>query len=482
MVYPYQLVATFGISFLLGVLVASYLSVAIPLLMVGAFLFAALLLFKPSLLVKVAAVFGLGLLLGWWRFEAAASLPNNLISNWAGQTILVEGKVASDPEPFGNQQRFHLRVEQADGQPATGKILLTTWPLPSYAYGDELAAKIELTHPPILDDFDYATYLAKDGIYALGRSVDDVTLLRRASLSLLGSLYQFRHWLSEKINQFLPTPHNTLLNSLLLGLRAQLPDDLKQHLRGSGTSHIVALSGLHIMIVAGIFSCLLRRAPRRISSVSAAVGVLFFILMTGAKSSAIRAGIMGWVMLLAVLWGRRRDATNAVIMAAVIITVLNPYAPQYDVGFQLSVAATLGLIFFTPHLIHWFRYLPAVIKETAAATVGATFATLPLIAFHFGGFSTTTLLANILVVPLISTAMILGLGLTLLFALLPFMQIFNFLVLIVTGWIIGIIDFFGGLSYSFVAMPPLSPIWPVAYYLVTIIIFYYFTRVRVRHS
>lgn len=478
MIYPYQIVATFGISFLLGVLVASYLSVSVPLLMVGVFLFVALLLFKPQPIVKIVSIFCLGLLLGWWRYESTTDLPANLVSSWGSQTVTAQGRVASDPEFVDNKQRLLLRVSSIDGYGASGKILFTTWPLPKYQYGDELEGRVLISLPTASEDFDYAAYLRKDGVYALGDSVGDVTAVEEAGLSLLGLLYKLKHWLSGKVDQFLPDPHNALMNGLLLGIRTQMSEDFKEALKFSGTTHIIALSGFNVTIIAGFFLYLLRRAPRKWGLVLAAAGVLLFVLMTGAASSVVRAAIMGWIMLLAALWGRRRGIVNAVVIAAAVMVAINPYVLQHDVGFQLSVAATIGLIFLTPYFLSLFKVLPAVFKEAVAASAGAILATLPLVVFHFGGFSLVALAANALVVPLVPVVMFLGFSLVLVFALLPFLQFLNLIVLGATGLLIKIIDFFGDLPYSFVEVPQLSPVLPVVYYLLLVIAIYYWRYVR----
>lgn len=478
MIYPYQIVATFGISFLLGVLVASYFAVPVTLLLIGAFLFVVPLLFKPGSLIKIVAVAGVGLLLGWWRYELVIDLPSNLISNWVDQTVAVQGKVASDPEQLGSRQQFQFKVDQVEGRPSFGKILLTTWPLPVYRYGDGLEGKVAISAPTVSYDFDYAAYLRKDGVYALGNVIEEITVLQEAGFSLLGSLYQLKHWLAEKVNQFLPDPHNALMNGLLLGIRTQMSDKFKNALKYSGTTHIIALSGFNVTIVAGFFLYLLRRAPRRWGLVLAAVGVLLFVLMTGASSSVVRAAIMGWIMLLAALWGRRRSIANAVIVAAAVMVAINPYVLQYDVGFQLSVAATVGLIFFTPRLLLLFQFIPTVLKEVIATSAGAIVATLPLIVFHFGGFSLVALAANALVVPLVPITMFLGFSLVLVFALLPFLQFLNLIVLGATGLLTTIINFFGNFPYSFIEVPQLPPILPVVYYLLLIIAVYYWRSVR----
>ena len=477
MIYPYQIVATFGISFLLGILLASYFIIPGPLLITGIFLFSATLVFKPRSVVKIAAVAGLGLLLGWWRYDMVTRPITNSIGEWADEEVIVQGWVSNDPIVIDNQQKLQIRVLLADNQPAAGKILLTTWPLPRYAYGDELEAKVKITVPQLSVAFDYVAYLKKDGIYALGRSTDTIIMIKPAPVSILGVLYKTKNWLAGQINQLLPEPDSALMNGLLLGLRTQLPESFKTALQYSGTTHIIALSGFNITIIAGFFMWLFSRTPRRLGLIGAGVGILLFVLMTGAASSVVRAAIMGWVMLLAAWWGRKRSLSNAVLIAAVVMVAFNPYILQYDAAFQLSVAATAGLVYFTPRLLVWFRYLPIILKEAAATTLAATIAVFPLIIFHFGGFSLYTLLANLLVVPLVPATMLFGFVTLVLFSVFPFLQFVGLIDFAFTRVLIGIINFFSSLPHAFVEVPPLSPFAPVLYYLLLIISVYLLNRV-----
>lgn len=219
--------------------------------MVVLILLAVPLILSATPIVKLLSVAMIGLLLGWWRYDAATALPNNLITGWTDQTVAVVGIVASDPTSIGTNQRFHLRVETVNNQPASGKILLTVWPLPQYQYGDRLALPVRLTLPEAFDDFDYPAYLARDGVFTLGRATNDIQLLNTPSWSARRSLYQFRQWLASRTHQLVPYPNSALLNGVLLGLRSELPDDFKTALQNSGTTHIVALSGLHLTTVAG---------------------------------------------------------------------------------------------------------------------------------------------------------------------------------------------------------------------------------------
>ncbi|RLC37672.1 hypothetical protein DRH29_01075 [candidate division Kazan bacterium] len=478
MVYPYQVVAIFGLSFLFGVLIASYFHLPIWIILLGIFLFGITLFLKRRVLIRLISVFGLGMLLGWWRYDAVIQPVQNSVADWAGETITVSGFVKSDPETINNVQTLHLDVYSIEKKPAAGKILLSTWPLPRFYYGDELTMKAKISLPKLTPEFDYAAYLRKDGIYALGQTVSEVSILRSPRNSVLYWLYKAKHWLSGQINKFLPEPDSALMNGLLLGLRTQLPEQFKELLQYSGTTHIIALSGFNITVIAGFFLWMFGAIPRRFGLIMAGLGILLFVLMTGAASSVVRAAIMGGIMLLAAYLHRRRSLFNAVIVAAMIMVAINPLVLQYDAGFQLSVAATIGLIAITPLVLPKLSGFPIVVKEALATTAAATVAVIPLVVFHFGGFSLYTILANLLVVPLVPITMLTGFATLVIHLAVPFWGFIGLASFALTRVLVNIISFFGSLPYAFVELPPLSPVWPVIYYLLLIVGVYWLKNVQ----
>lgn len=192
--------------------------------------------------------------------------------------------------------------------------------------------------------------------------------------------------------------------------------------------------------------------------------------MAGAPASVVRAAIMAWVMLIAALWGRRRDTANAILLAAVSMVAVNPLILQFNIGFQLSLTATVGIIYLAPVFLHWFRWWPSILQTAAATTLSATLSTLPLIAFHFGGLSSVALATNILVVPLVSFLMLFGFATMLLAAILPGWQWLGLPAVWLSGLVMGIINWFGRLPLAYLPVPPLSPLIPVVYYLGMVLI------------
>ncbi len=463
---------------MLGIVVGGQLSLPLIPACIAGILLIAVLFFHPRPAVQVVSIFILMLLLGWWRSEAIFS-NRPKISDLDGQTLEAVGRVVSDPAVSGNQQTLQLQIKSVDEQPRQFKVLLTAWHLPAFEYGDQLTGSIKFSLPKNSDQFNYSNYLAKDNIYITANQAGNLLSTPPVHQTLLGQLYRAKHWVDDSIHRFLPEPHSGLLAGLLIGVKSDLSDSFKTALKNSGTSHIVALSGFNVTIIITFLLLLLRRLPRRFVWIASGLLILIFVVMTGAATSVIRAAIMGWLLLMASLWGRRRSATNAILLAVMTMVMLHPLILFYDVGFQLSVGATMGLLYCSPLFFWRLRYIPKFISEAFSATMGATLFTLPLIALYFGGVSWVTLGANLLVVPLVPYVMLFGFVGLILFLVIPGLQWLSLLVWPLSALLFSIINWFGNLPSAFIALPAL-PVWaPILYYLILGIIIIY---VRNRRS
>lgn len=456
----------------MGIIISGQLSFPSTSAGIAVILLLLVLFFRPWPAVQIVSIFALTILLGWWRCSTVIS-NRPIVMDLDGQTLSIIAQVVSDPTVDGNQQTLQLQISSVDEQLRQFKALLTAWHLPAFQYGDQLAGSVKFSLPENSDEFNYSNYLAKDNLYITANQAGNLNRTPPIHQTLLGQLYQIKHWIDNTVHRFLPEPHSGLLTGLLLGIKGDLSESFRTALKNSGTSHIVALSGFNVTIIITFLLLMLRRLPRRLVWIFSGLLILIFVVMTGAASSVVRAAIMGWLLLLTSLWGRRRSATNAVLLAVVTMVMLHPLILFYDVGFQLSVAATIGLLYCSPLFLWRFRYLPKLISEAFAATVGATLLTLPLIALYFGGVSWVTLGANLLVVPLVPYVMLFGFVGLLLFLVIPGLQWLSLLVWPLSALLFSIINWFGNLPSAFVPLPAL-PAWiPVLYYLILGIIIIY---------
>lgn len=234
-------------------------------------------------------------------------------------------------------------------------------------------------------------------------------------------LVAFRTSVVDAIGVRFSEPRASIVSGLLLGADENLPKSVRDQFRASGLAHILAVSGYNTTILATLIESLLVGigfGRRTVFPIVTAVLALF-VLLTGAEPSVIRAAIMGFIVMLARRIGRPSHGWYALTFAAAVMALLN-HSVLFSVGFQLSFLATAGLMTVGPAVMPRLRFIPERfgIRETAAASVGATVMTAPLVAFRFGTIPMFGVLANLLVVPLVPLTMLVGA-----LALLPFFGI-----------------------------------------------------------
>lgn len=381
----------------------------------------AALLFQKNKKFAIGFLIGGCFLLGFWRY--AASIPEINASHigwYVGQEMRLRGLVVSEPDPREKITRYRLgdvqRMENSktgEYQTMAGKILLSARPLPAYRYGDVMETVCRLEKPEPIEGFDYASYLARQDVYALCAFPESVRLIASDRGSWIQSrLFAAKARLTASIGRILPEPHASFLGGILYGARRSIPEDLSEAFRRTGTSHLIALSGYNISVVAGFILAILSRLwiPRRTAFPLAVVALIAFILLAGAGASLVRAGIMGGIVLLARYSGRLSSARNILTLSAAVMLLQNPKILAFDVGFQLSFAATIGLVVFGPYFSEKLSFVTGWmgLREAASSTFAAMLATLPLILYHFGTLSLISPLVNFLVVPAIPVTMMTG--------------------------------------------------------------------------
>ena len=261
-----------------------------------------------------------------------------------------------------------------------------------------------------LDSSSYSTYLAAQGISATcqvrGFSV------AAHDLSPGGRLEAFRQASGDALERVLPEPAAGLDAAILIGLRDRVDPSVAAAFTTAGVSHIVAISGWNIAIVAAAVAALLRPwAGRRKRAVATIGAIVLYTIFAGASASVVRAALMASVALLANESGRASRAIVGLAWAVTLILIATPAAVA-DPGFQLSAAATAGLILWATPLARRLEtraaWLPAPLRETLGVSLAAQAATLPIALLIFGRLSPVAPLANLVAVPLVPPAMAAG--------------------------------------------------------------------------
>lgn len=381
-------------------------------------IFFASFVFSSALLILLLLALGLALTSVFWTRAKGRHAGLLLLACAFGMAHY--SQAASLPEPLKEPKEvsFVARVVQVqqdeqgakavvESEAVSGRILLFTSRFEELRVGDRVALSGKLTSPAFLEDFDYPLFLAKDKIFFV-MFAPEIKVHER-SRPLIAFL---RGSLQEKIDASFPQPESSLLSAMLLGNKAGLPEDFAEKLNATGTRHITAVSGMHVAILSGmLFAVLLNlRLARKKSSLLVLAFLVFFVAFTGFAASAVRAGIMASTFLLAGLLGRRNVSLRILVFAAGGMLFANPLLLAHDIGFQLSFLAVFGILLFLPLLQHWFRRVgnPFGVRDAALMSVAAQVFTLPLVLHHFGMVSAVSLAANLLVVPLLPLALLLG--------------------------------------------------------------------------
>ncbi len=424
------------ISFIAGVAAASFLPLSLPLV-AAVFVLggctAAFALLAPAARGRLAVfgaaimVFAFGL---FWLFRVEHPAASSLASR-IGERLELVGVIHDEPVKSPKTQRLVVRA-------AGEKILITARPYPEYRYGDRIAVAGRLERPESFsDDFDYAASLAKDDIFYTMAFPEIFVLGAGGGNPVYQNLFRLKAAFSRTITRHLPEPEASLMLGLTIGERQNFPAELTAALRTTGTTHIVALSGYNITIVADAMlkTFMFLALPFAWAFWFAVSGIIGFTLLTGAAASVVRAALMGILVLVARREGRAYRMRNALAFAGAAMLVVNPKLLRFDVAFQLSFLATLGLVYGAPVVERGYermklRLIPpsreagiireereflrarrkkrSLLRGVFISTLAAQLAVLPLIVYRFGTLSLISPLANLAILPLVPTTMFFG--------------------------------------------------------------------------
>lgn len=400
--------------------------------------------------------------------------------------IELKGKVAGDPDVRDSSTRLSLAVKEIKQgeawQDIEGTVLVFVPRYPVYEYGDILRLTGELETPPVLDDFDYREYLAHQGIYSTMLYPRIEVLDTGQGFVLLDRVYSLRGRLAQEMAEVLPEPQASLAQGIILGMRGNIPQEMRDDFALSGTAHLLAISGLHLGIMAGILLGigLWLFGRRHYIYVWLAFGAIWlFTVITGMNPPVVRGAIMVSVFLLAEALGRQRSAIAALTLAAAIMVGVSPYILG-DAAFQLSFLAMAGLIFIFPILRDLGRRATGawlgedgavastanVVVDTVSATLGAVIAVWPVVAYYFGIVSLVGPLATFLALPALPFIIILGVLAAALGIALPVLgQAFGWLAWLFLSYMIAVISGLASTPLAAVAVDSIHPAFFWGYYV-----------------
>ncbi len=485
-----------------------------------------IILFYKNKKILILSLFGLFLFLGIWRYSL--SIPTNSpdkIWYYNGEKITFWGIINKEPDIRKDNQKLEVLVNSVETYHSAflqveGKVLVTTDLYPEYNYGDILEITCNLQKPEKFNGFSYDRYLARYDIYSVcywperiqphpnpllykergqksplqphpnfpleGERHNEPSPLKGelegVKVWFFKKIYSFKNSLREKINQNMNEPEASLAKAIILGDKKGIPKDLREKFSQLGLSHIIAISGMHISIIAGILMLILLEIgfTRKRAFVFATVFLFVYIAIIGFPASAIRAGIMGFLVLLALTMGRLSKMINLLFFAALILLLINPKLLRDDIGFQLSFLAVLGIGLVYPILDEFFNHIlestrlsclrfamTGFIRDIINITISAQVFILPIIAMNFNQVSLVVVLSNLLVIwalPILMVTIIIALVLSFVFS--SFNIIFFLPSVIILKYVIILTELLSSLPLAYVKIYYIWWVWIILYYII----------------
>jgi competence protein ComEC len=434
--------------------------------------------------------------LGGWRYLAIQPVIDRshaAFYNDRGRFQLM-GVVSDQPDPRDSYVNLTVEVEDLEvfeeggdrkSTPVDrGKVLVQAPAGSSFAYGDRVRFRGELQTPFESAEFSYREHLARKEIHSVMPYAQVMLLEPNQGNPVKAWIYRLQEKGYTLLQVLFPSPESALLSGILLGRDQGLSPALQEAFRRTGTTHIIAISGFNMAILAGLFSGIFTRLlGRKWGAITAVVGITGYTILVGAEAAVVRAAIMGILGVLGGMFGRRQNGINSLGLAALVMMVLSPFV-IWDIGFQLSIAATLGLVLYAQPMeekfVNWAaNRMPEERAEKLAGPIGEFFLftlaaqvmTLPIIAYHFRGISWLALFANPLILPPQALVMILG-GLALLCGLVfPGLgALVAMTALPLLRYTIRTVSWLGQLPAGEVSLPRFHVLWLAVFYAVLFVL------------
>lgn len=368
----------------------------------------------------------LATLAGGLRFELGVATPDEPPGTVFTGELTISGTIASEPDPAARSVTYRLAIDASSAHEHAlegAAVLVTLHQYTELLPGDRLRVRGRIEQPSAnLDGFDHRAWLLARGI--VGRMpFPTIEAVERGPASRERLSARLRLHIERVLEHALPEPEAALAAGIAVGRDDGMPPALVEDFRVSGLSHLTAVSGGNVAIVSAVAFALLVPVAGRKWAVAPAVAIVAACLVAaGFEATIVRASIMAWIFLAGLWLGRPQSGLSGLAVAAIAMTAWSP-AIARDVGFQLSLAATAGLILLTP----WFSSAATWLAERAGIgaivgtwplqalsfTLAATVATLPIVAHTFERVSLSGFIANIAAQPLFVVAFTLSLGVAL---------------------------------------------------------------------
>ena len=359
-------------------------------------------------------------------FDFSGSVLSQFADLKAGEKnipVTLAGFIVENPDVNGSKSQLIFRAKElivpGNKLAINELVLIYVNSFPEYKFGDELLVFGVLATPQnFLEDFDYVAYLKRRNLRTImfypkleKEKYVGLGFFEKAKKDSYKKIFSLKDRFELAINKSISEPNASFLNGILLGSRQNISQEMTEAFSKTGTTHILAISGYNIMIISwAALAGLVWFFKRRMAFWISVFIIILFTVLTGASASVVRASIMGLLLLFANGYGRLYEPKNSIILAGFIMIFLNPFVLVFDIGFQLSFLAVIGLMYLYPYLDNKLKKVGKIggLKEILLMTVSAQIVVAPLLIYYFKSFSLVSLPANVLILPFIPAAMFAG--------------------------------------------------------------------------
>jgi len=487
------------VSLALGIIAGEYCHFQLDVL----FFLICFLLIVTLITKKESFVSGLILLvtvfcLGWFLCQAQKELQGDHVYHVAKYyrdgPVEVKGLVISNvtrkDSLQGVKTSFVLDVQAIKfpwgWHKKTGQILVDIFGATNINYGDIVKFSGKL-HKPYefakTGRFSYREYLNRQSIkliLSVKKNAPVEILKRNQGSRFKANVFRLREYLKKKFTDNLTENESGLMCAILLGDRSNIPVHIRELFVKTGTAHILAISGLHVGIVAGCFFMFFRILPinRRCKLVATVIMLIAYMIVVEARPSVVRATVMTVTILIGIAIERESDFISMLSLSALMLLTVNPYN-IFDVGFQLSYICVVAIFWFYPLFERSAKmifadnriFIVQVVVKLFCVSLAVWIGVAGAIAYYFQMVTPVTIVANILIVPLLSVVVALGFGMLLISSFVPSGAVFFAQCLkLVLNIKVGLIFLFSKMPGAYFYIERISLVHVALYYIFIVLL------------
>jgi competence protein ComEC len=361
-----------------------------------------------------------------------------------GEKVEFETTVSSTPKFFFNHQTLWVNISATQG------VLLKLTLDNKVTYGDKIKVSGRL---------ESLLLTSGNAIFTIDHPV--IEHINRENTSVLAVIYSIRQKIIDYFKLHLDSASAGLLLGIVFGIKDNLPPEFLDQIQKTGVMHVVAASGMNVTMISGfLFYLFILFFKRRQAIALAIAGIVFYVALAGFEASIVRAAIMGIIVFSAQILGKQKTSSHILFLTVILMLFLWPEF-LLSIGFQLSVAATMGILFIPP----LFSRFTNRISEVFIVTIAAQITTLPILIVNFGNYSLFSIIVNALVLWTVPILTILGMIAAFFVFVLPFFS--SFLLYLTMPFLLffqEVVSIFANLGGEFY-FPEVAWQFSIAYYL-----------------